>query len=167
MNLTEREKKLVYLAGSFLLFLLLFLSWHGLQNNMQKLKTNQRKVDLERQKLLKIFNEYNELRQFQNAPQSDEDEIVPYMETKLQAYNLRDKTKSMMPAKTPVGKKYIKFSVNIRLEKVAAEPVLRMLREIEQDKSKAYRVDSFLSRKVFKSVGLYNISLKISGFKKK
>jgi len=167
MQLEDREKKFIIVGVLFVIFLGGYYFIKYFKKNIKSSSSLIQEKQIERNTLEKIGKEYSNLKKYKVLKQNL-DEMVPIIEQLLSKYELRDQISSLKPIDSSVdNNKYNKKTVSLRMKEVPAEPVLKFIKDIEENKSPPrMKIEKFSSRALVKE-GYYAFLIKIVSYEKK
>lgn len=166
-QLNEREKVFVIGGIVFLLFIGIYLivqRGYQIRSELSDLvvETASQGQDLDR-----IISDYNYYRALKSGGQ-DEDvsEMYSKLDQILLRYGLKDKVSSMKDTSNTIRKEYTQVTIDVTLRSVPLTDIIRLIYDIEKNKQINAKVDYLDYRKPFQDKEVYDVSMKISTFKK-
>ncbi len=168
-KLTEREIKMLFIGGGFIISVLLFYGFLTLRKSFDNIREKKSNLLYERKMIQDAGQEYKLLQALASSvgKQSSNKDIVPDIEILLERNGLKDKAFSISPSKRVIENKYMKNLVSISFKEVTAKDILSFVKDVEEYKQAFLKVDYFRSRPLYRKKGLYNCTIKVATFFRK
>lgn len=167
-KLSERERLFVIIGGVLLLGMLLFLGVRSLLNSMEGISSESSSLEESLLKIKRAGREYKILQNYRaGGTGSTLEAMVPFLENLVNSRNLRDRLSGMTPRDNDVEKEYTKRSVSMSFRNLTGQEIMGLIKEIENNSSALYQVESFSVHSVSKKIGYFNANFTIAAFQKK
>jgi hypothetical protein len=166
MNLTDREKKLIFTAGIFFVILVVYFLGTFISDNIFSLDEKIQESEAEEKNLTEYGNEYKKLASLRSMDRIDLEPMVPFIEGLIQKYGLSSAA-NIQPNDSVIENKYTKRQVNIMLKEIDAASLLNIIKEVENQSSIPFTFDLFQYFELKEKPGYYRVTMRVAAFKNK